>query len=94
MKKYIAIITIIIAMLFSLNSYALRRSSLPEIGQIGKLFSEIEEEMKVHFAAMDTNGDGKISVEEFDRYYANRMKEADTNNDGRLDREEMLQIQE
>ncbi len=53
----------------------------------------IAAEKKGPFAKMDTNNDGKISLDEYKNKNAERMEEAfkaaDTNNDGALSKEEV-----
>ncbi len=42
------------------------------------------------FAELDVNGDGAVTLDEMQNAQATRFEQADTNNDGVLDREELL----
>jgi Ca2+-binding EF-hand superfamily protein len=44
------------------------------------------------FALMDTNGDGRISLQEWQAAHERIFKAMDTDNDGTLDRQEMQQF--
>lgn len=45
---------------------------------------------RLDFDLIDTNGDGKITVEEMEAHRANRFAEQDTDGDGSLSKEELL----
>lgn len=49
----------------------------------------VKEWGKAHFEAIDTNKDGKISLDEYTASCTERFKKLDTNGDGFLTKEEM-----
>lgn len=46
-------------------------------------------DVKDHASRIDTDGDGRISREEFSRFIPDRVRRADTDGDGALSRREL-----
>ena len=58
-------------------------------GKDGLNLSEIEQQMTERFNALDTDGNGTLSMAEFAGFRLEQMKKLDANQDGVLTRDEM-----
>ncbi|MBM7060436.1 EF-hand domain-containing protein [Pseudomonas sp. UL073] len=69
----------------SLTSFAADRGLLQE---------RIQQQMQAHFKAMDSNGDGAISREEYLAQAEKQFQHLDSNGDGKVTPEEMAALRE
>lgn len=60
----------------------------------GLLQERMHEQMQAHFKAMDTNGDGAISRDEYLAQAERQFQHLDSNGDGKVTPEEMAALRE